>query len=67
MSGSRLKAKVPLRYEMAALSKIGHCKKQIMPLGVEMAQVPARAGAVLGSVENQDSPLRLGVIQAFDG
>jgi predicted Holliday junction resolvase-like endonuclease len=25
------------------------------------------AKVVLGSVENQDSPLRLGVIQAFDG
>ena len=25
------------------------------------------SSAVLGSVENQDSPLRLGVIQAFDG
>jgi hypothetical protein len=45
--------------------------KERSALQARAAPQDRRAGLVdpieLGSVENQDSPLRLGVIQAFDG
>jgi hypothetical protein len=38
-----------------------------MRLDVILPEMCGVLGLIVGSVENQDSPWRLGVIQAFDG
>jgi enoyl-CoA hydratase/carnithine racemase len=41
--------------------------KSLNALTIQMIDAFEKSLAELGSVENQDSPWRLGVIQAFDG